>query len=331
MAVNAPRDIALVVPVFDDWESTARLLAEIDRQENLSDIKLHAVVVDDASLLPCPPDFARRIWRRFVSIEVVRLAANLGHQRAIAVGLVLVERDAPVEAVVVMDGDGEDRPEDLARLIAEAAAAPDAIICARRAQRSEGPIFRTLYYLYKLTFWLLTGIRIDFGNFCLIPRPALESLVRTSAIWNHLAAALVRSRLPLRRLSTNRGARYFGRSRMSLIALVVHGLSAISVFIDVVLVRIILGALALCLMTGLALAVVTGLRIFTVLAIPGWASVLGGVLVVIMLQTLMLSAVPAFQFLASRDSKPMVPAVDAPQFVKSRERLTPGAARDVAS
>jgi hypothetical protein len=314
-------DVAVVMPVFNDWAALSCLLDEIDAQEGLAGTRLHVLVIDDGSREPCPSGLGARPWRLIASLEVVRLACNLGHQRALAVGLVLAEREPGIEAAVVMDADGEDQPQDLPRLLAEAAAAPDTVVCAQRTRRSEGLAFRSFYSLYKLAFQVLTGARIDFGNFCVLRRGALENLVSSAATWNHIAGAVMRSRLPLRRVSTARGKRYAGRSRMSMIGLLLHGLSAISVFADVVLARIVLCTCALSLLAAVTLVLVTGLKLFTDLAIPGWASVLGAALVGIMLQLLVLSALATFQLLALRSSRPFVPALDAMAFVKARMRL----------
>jgi hypothetical protein len=68
-----------------------------------------------------------------------------------------------------MDSDGEDRPHDIRKLIDHWRVAPNSVVCAQRAERSETISFKALYAIYKLIFKLLTGARNDFGNFCLIP------------------------------------------------------------------------------------------------------------------------------------------------------------------
>jgi polyisoprenyl-phosphate glycosyltransferase len=160
--------------------------------------------------------------------------------RAIAVGLVDASRIPNIDAAIVMDADGEDRPNDLGRLIKAWEQQPSKIVVAKRVSRTENWSFRFFYHLYKLTFRLLTGKRISFGSFSILPRAALQALIHNPAIWNNLPAAIVRSRLPYTELDTKRGKRLAGRSRMNFESLAVHGFSAISVYTDVVLLRIII-------------------------------------------------------------------------------------------
>jgi hypothetical protein len=246
-------------------------------------------------------------------IKLIQLACNLGHQRAIAAGLVEASQLAGIGRVVVMDADGEDRPDDVAALIAEGDR--EAIVLALRSRRSEGFGFRAGYAIYRLLFRVLTGNRIQFGNFCLIPHGFLNSLTHNPATWNNLAAAIMRSRLPTLAVSTSRGERYGGRSKMNFFSLAVHGLSAISVYIDVTLIRVICASLAFGAATLAALAVVVFMKLFTGLAIPGWASTLGVSLLVLLFQALLFASVALFQFLSFRSMPTVIPATHAPQLI----------------
>jgi glycosyltransferase involved in cell wall biosynthesis len=326
---SVQRDVVIVIPAFDDWISLAQLLEEIDRITPLSSRVVRALIVDDASTEECPRILADRRFAHIASVDIVRLSGNLGHQRAIAIGLVEAARMPNVGAVLVMDGDGEDRPADLLRLLEQKESRPGAVICAQRLRRSEGWAFRFFYGLYKIIFYLFTGARIDFGNYCLIPRRSLETLIHNPAIWNNLAAAICRSRLPLVRVPTARGTRYEGKSHMNFVALLLHGFTAISVYSDLVMVRIVLCTAVLCTISFAALVVVIALKLFTNLAIPGWTSQVGGLLVIMILQSLLIAAVAAFQIIGGRSTKPMIPAVDAASLVSSKRRsvaapVTPG-------
>ena len=161
-----------------------------------------------------------------------------------------------------MDADGEDRPAELRNLMAAARARPDAIVCAQRARRSEGWVFRAYYQIYKLAFRMLTGAVIDFGNFCLIPRSLLRYVISNGNTWNNLAAMLVRSRLPSVKVATIRGERYAGKSRMNLISLILHGLSAIAVYCDVAIARALLVRRP-CRPSLIGVVVVAALRLLT--------------------------------------------------------------------
>lgn len=313
--------VVLVTPVYDDWPSLNCLLTALDQQSGLDFVEFHIFVINDGSHTPLPTDF----WQenRFSHIRTIRLInliCNLGHQRAIAVGLVTAITEPGIDGVIVMDADGEDRPEDIPRLLAMAMKAPAHIVCASRAKRSESFAFKSLYIAYKAMFRILAGAPIDFGNFCYIPHAALHGLSYSPSLWNHLAATLVRSRLPLVRVAAERGHRYVGRSRLNLDTLVAHGLSAISVYSDIVLVRIMMGMLGISVLTVVGIIIVTTIRLFTELAIPGWASSVFGSLSMVFLQSLILAVISAFLLLSARSSKPVIPMIDAPQFIASSEQ-----------
>lgn len=204
--------LAIVIPVFNDWVSLSRLVADLDQVALPGDVAFSLFVIDDGSSEPQVLDSPLHAFRRIRHIEVVTLACNLGHQRAIAVGLVEAYHRKKFDAVLVMDADGEDRPADIPRLMAEAARRPGHIVCAQRGRRPGLLVFSIWYRCYKFAFRLLTGARIDFGNFCLIPATRLEAVVSNSSIWSNLAGTLTRSHLPLASLPTDRGQRYAGIS-----------------------------------------------------------------------------------------------------------------------
>lgn len=320
--------IVVVVPVLNDWGPAARLIGELDRLPALAGRRLRMVLVDDGSYPP--PEIAAlasavRPGGAVLEVTLVQLACNLGHQRAIAVGLVEAARADGISRIVVMDADGEDRPEDVAALIHASDGQEDTIVLAHRASRSEGLGFRAGYVIYKLLFRLLTGNSIRFGNFCLIPHGFANALVHNPATWNNLAAAIMRSRLPTFAVPIARGERYSGRSKMNFFSLAVHGLSAISVYIDITLIRVICGALAVVAVTLAALAVVLWMKLFAGLAIPGWASTLGVSLLVLLFQALLFASIALFQFLSFRSMPTVIPATHGPQLIARAMQIIPTA------
>jgi polyisoprenyl-phosphate glycosyltransferase len=328
---KASRRIAIVIPVYNDWASLSRLISEIETCEMHEDIGFSLFIINDGSTDPpsikCPSQPPHRI----VEIELINLACNLGHQRAIAVGLVEVCRRGTIESILVMDSDGEDDPVDIPRLYAEAKKRPGHIICAQRKRRPGLAAFRVWYECYKLIFRLLTGVRVDFGNFCLIPRAKLELLINNSSIWNNLAGTLARARIPLAKLPSDRGKRYAGKSQMNFISLVTHGLSAISVYSDVVVVRLMIATLTTMALTLLGICWVLVVKLFTNLAIPGWATSAIGVLAVILTQALILFTISAFSLMNNRSIKLVIPRLDALSFVLSRQRLLPDLTPDTSA
>jgi polyisoprenyl-phosphate glycosyltransferase len=129
-----------------------------------------------------------------------------------------------------MDSDGQDRPIDIALLLASSCRHPRHVVLARRAKRSESYAFRACYGVYRLLFYALTGQPISFGNFCVIPIAAVRRLAHMPELWNNLAASIMRSRLSYTMVPTTRGGRLAGRSQMNLVSLILHGLTAMSVY-----------------------------------------------------------------------------------------------------
>jgi hypothetical protein len=324
MAVKQQSEAGLIVlvPVFNDWEAVSLLLPALDRELAASGLDAEVILVDDASITAAPPTLVSGAFVAIKSVDVLVLRRNLGHQRAIAVGLAFVEANRACRAVVVMDGDGEDEPADVPRLVRECAAAEDRkIIFAERTRRSENVLFKIFYHLYRLIHLVLTGVRVRAGNFSVVPTAALHRLVVASDLWNHYAAAVYKSQLPIGMLSTCRGKRLTGRSQMNLVALVVHGLSAMAVFGDRIGVRLLIAVgVAIVLMGGLLVTVI-GIRFLTPLAIPGWATYTTGLLILMLAQMLLIALVFAFVILAARDTASVLPTRDYVHFVGGIQRV----------
>ena len=302
--------LVVLIPVLDDWKALSLMLPRLAEQAAALGVPVGLLVVDDGSVeaggpgvVPADPRFA---W-----VRVLRLRRNLGHQRAIAVGLCHIEEHIPCEGVVVMDGDGEDRPEDVSRLVAAMAAERNTrIVFGERQRRVERLTFRIFYVLYRLLHWVLTGRGVRVGNFSAIPRVQLESLVVVSELWVHYAAAVLRSRQPWSAIPVSRDRRLDGRSRMNFVALVVHGLSAISVYTDLVFTRIVCATSALAGVTLAGIAAVAVMRGSTSFAIPGWAPSAIGLLLIVLLQVVTFTLSLMFIMLGARQQAAVIPRRD---------------------
>ena len=234
---------------------------------------MEVVLVDDGSVQRHDRNQFQTHFSIVKSIQSLRLRRNLGHQRAIAIGLVHVHQTTDCDAVLVMDADGEDTPEGVAQLLrAYSGADRGKAIFAERSRRSESLVFRIFYRLYKALHRIFTGISVRVGNFSILPSQHLDTIVVLNELWNHYAAAIFRSNLPFTMIPIPRGTRIAGASKMNFVALVSHGLSAISVFGDIVGVRLLIGSLAGSLLAGLGIVIVVAIRLFTDEAVPGWAT-----------------------------------------------------------
>jgi polyisoprenyl-phosphate glycosyltransferase len=274
-------EVVIVIPVFNDDASLRALLDRLAVCIRGQPATMSVLVVDDGSfpaldLGSAGPDLG-------LSGEILTLRRNVGHQRAIAIGIAYAVANKIGKTVLVMDGDGEDNPDDVHRLISACSALPSpGIVVAERAKRSEGQAFLAFYWLYRWLFVVLTGKKIRFGNFSAMPASAAERLANMSELWLSLPGAILRSRLPITNLRTERGRRYFGTSKMNFVALVVHGLSAMAVFVEQAFTRIVLFALSLS-------ALVIGASIVAIIfkligwSTPGWMTTVVGISLVVLL------------------------------------------------
>ncbi|HYD86144.1 MAG TPA: glycosyltransferase [Vitreimonas sp.] len=274
--------VAIVTPVFEDQQSFAELcqrLAEIGRAAS---IRFHIIAVDDGSLGAPPRIEALR--EAGVSGEILRLARNVGHQMAIAIGLAHAHALPNLTACIVMDSDGEDTPESIPRLLAAVQGGAVDVATAQRAKRSETLTFQTFYAVYKRLFKVLTGQRLRFGNFMALTPRALERMSGMHETSTHVAAAVVKARLRRADVPTDRGRRYAGQSRMNFPSLVLHGMRAVMVFADLVLTRM---ALALVAMAAIVVLVVIAALAAKLLGAttPGWVTLVTGFALTLFVQT----------------------------------------------
>ncbi len=307
----------ILSPVWNDWEAAELLLRDLDSDLSPYPGDVEILFVDDGSSDRLPAGFGHGPFTTLRSVNVLRLRRNLGHQRAIATGLVYIHGNLPCAAVIVMDSDGEDRPADIPAL-RERFDQDDgqSIVFAARAKRLERPLFRLLYQFYRLIHWLITGDPVRVGNFSIVPFESLEKLVVIPEIWYHYAAAVIRSRLRFATIPIARGPRLTGESKMNFIALLLHGLSAFFVYGDIVGARLLVGiAVALLLETALVVS----------LTFAGIATTLAILLGIILLQAIPIALILVFTVIGSRVNIGFLPVRDCPYFVNSVEQIYPAA------
>lgn len=298
--------IAIVTPVLNDWPSFEELLRRINLLDEMCNMRVTIIAVDDGSeSISHPP---RPVAGDIVQdIRILKLQANQGHQRAIALGLSYVHRELKPDLVLVMDSDGEDRPIDIRHLIAAHKANPGAIVVAQRRRRSEGLGFRMFYKLYKKAFSLLTGKPISFGNFSLIPAERLSNVIFAPGIWNNFAATILKCRIPLTFVGSDRGNRYFGSSKMNFTSLMVHGFSAISVFTDIVIGRIISFLVAAFVGVVLGILGIVVLKFATATFIAGYATTLIMFMVTLLSVAMFTGFLTILSLLAAREQASTMP------------------------
>lgn len=314
--------LSILVPIYNDWSSFSILLRRLDDAFELapkSDGPVRIVAVNDGSSDQPEIGVLCEKRRHISAVHILNLVRNVGHQKAIAIGLSYLAHEFPDDAVVVMDSDGEDKPEDVSRLLHAHEQNPDAIIFARRLRRSEGIGFRMFYWLYKIVFRILTGQSISFGNFSLIPPTMLRRVTMTSETWNHFSSGILKSKIPFLSIETDRGKRIGGRSKMNFSALVLHGLSALSVHIDVVSVRFLVLSLCLMVLSALIVMAVVYVKFFTPFATPGWSTTIVVGFSIMVVQSFFISIFLVFVTLINRTHRLFLPFVDWPPFVDSTD------------
>ncbi len=270
----------VVTPVYEDREASSRLFKELADQ-NLENLLV--VAVDDGSVRE--PLEVASLERAGLPGSVIKLKRNVGHQRAIAIGLSYVEENLSyAEQVVVMDSDGEDLPSTITNLLNGLVQENVDVVVAERKSRVESLRFRAFYVAYKWLFQLLVGRSISFGNFMAIRRDALSRLTAMPELWIHVASCMLTSKLRIEVCPLDRGPRYAGKSKMNFVGLALHGFKGLMVFAEDVLVRvgIACGLVAFLAVLGATVAIILKVIGF---ATPGWFSIALGILFMVFLQT----------------------------------------------
>ena len=319
--------LLVLIPIFEDWAAAALLLADLDRALHEAHLRATVWLVDDGSMEPPDPAIGTRAYQALESIHVLALRRNLGHQRAIAIGLAAAHQQFRPTAVIVMDGDGQDAPNDVPRLVAALRACRgQKIIFAERRRRAEQAMFQAFYAAYRWGHRLLTGLAVRVGNFSIVPASQLDRLVVVSELWNHYAAAVFQARLPHENISTRRLARLSGPSKMNFTALVAHGLRALSVHSELIGVRLMVLTLVLVAVLTTAALIVLGMWMVAPSSVPEWALPLTIVLGLLLGQTVASAVLFVFLVLHGRSQPLFIPIRDYVYFVKSLTSLSPASA-----
>ena len=243
------KKIKILIPIYNDWQSISRLLKNIDLKVLTLKSEFSMIIVNDASTesrLELLADLDN-----LKSIKVINMKENRGHARCNAAGLKYINEKEDFDYIIPMDGDGEDRPEELILLIEKIKDYPDTVITADRVKRSEGFIFKFCYLVHKYLTLIFTGQTIKYGNYTCLPKSIVNKMVNEPATWSSFSGSLAKIVKDRKSIPSERGIRYFGPSKMSFINLLKHSLSIIAVFKSTLLIRSTLFLIAyLFLVTG---------------------------------------------------------------------------------
>ena len=269
----------IIIPCFEDVRSLDVLITKIDE---ICSPDFCVVIIDDGSVKE-PIAYKKRDTKN-ITLYTITLKKNYGNQIAVFSGVCFVsKRSNPDAKIIIMDGDGEDKPENINDLIIHLESTGKNVAVASRKQRHDGLRFKIFYEIYKFIFRITTGQKISFGNFMAMDATSLARLATMNETSMHLPATLIASKLEICYLELERGRRYHGNSKMNLTSLTLHGFRGIMVFSDTVLVRLGLFCsmlLTLCFLAGCTILLIKYLG----LTAPGWASIAVGILSVLAFQ-----------------------------------------------
>ena len=225
----------ILIPIYNDRESLKLLIENINSEIKDLDHEISLVAINDASSQQIIDTYSN--IENINSIEIINMKENKGHARCIASGLKYIYEKKEFDFVIPMDGDGEDRPEEIKNFIELSQQTGDKSIIGERVKRSEGIIFKTCYQFHKFLTLAFTGQLIKFGNFTCLSKTTVKKLLDEKATWNSFSGSLKKVEKELVSMPSIRGKRYFGPSQMSFFNLLKHSLSIISVFRKTVLIR----------------------------------------------------------------------------------------------
>ena len=225
----------ILIPVYNDWVSLIKLLDEIDKViPNIKNSEFDCLIVNDASTIKLPEI---KVPKNIEKIEIFNMKQNKGHARCIAFAIRYLSKKDDFDHLIVMDGDGEDRPEEIKYLVNQALEDQEVSVVAKRVKRSEGFLFQILYEVHKLITLVFTGKQINFGNYSCLTKKDVVTLSQQESLWSSFSGTLKKSISRLNTINSTRGLRYFGPSKMSIYNLGIHSFSIIAVFKSQVFLR----------------------------------------------------------------------------------------------
>ena len=257
--------IKILIPVFNDFESVSKLLIDINSTLSNLNADFSVILVNDASTEKNNIDVSN--IDKINSIKIINIKNNQGHARCIATGLKYIFDNEEFDYIIPMDGDGEDRPQEISKFVEFLKYDNTKPIVGERIKRSEGLIFKISYTIHKLVTFIFTGHSIKFGNYTCLPKSTVEKMINEKATWSSFSGALAKLEKNRSTIPSIRGERYFGPSKMSFFHLIKHSLSIIAVFKVNVIIRSILFFLIYIFLISENLNYVTSIPLIATLAL----------------------------------------------------------------
>ena len=222
------KKFTILIPIFNDWNSLEKLLNEININiKNIENAQFNCVIINDCSTIKNPKI---KIPPLINTVKIVHMIKNKGHARCNAFGVRYLSGENDLDYLILMDGDGEDRPEEIKLLVDKVFSEPNKSVVAKRIKRSEGFFFQMLYRIHKYLTFIMTGKLINFGNYSCLIKPDMKKLSIKESLWSSYSGTFKKNIKNYNEINSIRGMRYFGPSQMSLFKLLIHSFSIIAVF-----------------------------------------------------------------------------------------------------
>lgn len=223
----------IIIPVYNDWQSVLKLIDNIDLQINNQNVDI--IIINDASTEAI--DGTKRTYSKINSVKVLNLINNIGHCQGIATALQYCNTNLEFDYIIPMDGDGEDRPEELNNFFSLADSSSPKIITANRIKRSEGNLFKACYAVHKFLTYLMIGKMVKFGNYSCLSKKAVGKMLSNGSVWLSYSGSIIKNFSSIESVNSIRGTRYFGPSKMNFSKLVIHSLNISASFRETIFIR----------------------------------------------------------------------------------------------
>jgi len=253
----------ILIPVYNDWKSVSKLLKEIDLQIVEWESEVSVLITNDGSTEKRPSMDSN--FKNIKSVKVLNMKKNQGHPRCLIVGFQYITEKENFDYVIPMDADGEDRPEELNLLFSKSKEYPNKVITADRIKRSEGPLFKFCYEIHKYLTYIFTGHLIKFGNYSCLPRDSVVKITKEPSAWSSFSGSLTKLIPDRISISSVKGLRYYGPSKMSFFNLLIHSFSIIAVFKKTVFLRSFIFLSVYLLLIFQSLSFITLLPVFLII------------------------------------------------------------------
>ena len=229
------KNFIILISVYNDWESVSKLLKEIDLQIVDWESEISVFIINDGSNEKRSGIYSN--FKKIKLIKIINIKKNQGHAKCYATGLKFIIEKENFDYVILMDGDGEDRPEELNLLFKKTKEFPGKVITAERIKRPEGFLFKLCYQIHKYLTYVFTGHLVKFGNYSCLPRNSVAKMVEEPSTWSSFAGSLTKLNPDRISIPSIRSLRYYGPSKMSFFKLLIHSFSIIAVFRKTVFLR----------------------------------------------------------------------------------------------